>query len=201
MGEAEDLSFLHCLREVDELSISSSELETLHGLDRLETVRRLSVTSNSKLRSLDGLTALRHVDQVSPIEEGVAGILVATNPALTTLGLEQLETVASLTIGLSCGDAPVLAGNANLMALTGLSGLTSVGALHLEGNANLTSLDELRVLAERGTTVGFISATHNPLLAREHVQEIADLLDADSRIECNQGAEDDESCGCDVVGE
>jgi hypothetical protein len=63
------------------------------------------------------------------------------------------------------------------------------------------SLDGLRVLAEKDATVGFISATHNPSLATEQVLETADLLGADSRIACNQGAEDDESCKCDVVGE
>jgi hypothetical protein len=80
---ASDLSFLSCLREVEGLlEISQEDITSLEGLDRLERFGRLNVHNSTNLRSLDGLTSLRHA----------GNIWVVANDRLTSLGLDQVET-------------------------------------------------------------------------------------------------------------
>jgi hypothetical protein len=176
-GES-DLSFLGCLREVgDLLVISQDDITNLEGLDRLERFARLNVHGSANLRSLDGLTSLRHAGQ----------IWLVSNERLTALGLDQVETADSIDIGFCVQHEPVGL-NPALRNVTGLSSITELGALRIEGNDNLMSLDGLRVLAENGANVGSVRIRHNLALPTEAAAAVADLLGADAVICGNHGA-------------
>ena len=175
-----DLSFLGCLREAERLEISSNRIVNLEGLGRLETVSSLVVKNNAVLRSLDGLTSLRHA----------GGIGLSGNPQLATLGLDQLESATNLGIGLCGGYTP--AGGNGLTDITGLSSMTEIGVLSIRGNDDLVSVDGLRTLVGNGTTIDSLLIDHNRNLLTAEAEAMAEMLGIgeEDRVICgNKGDE------------
>jgi hypothetical protein len=193
-GES-DLSFLSCLREADFIDVRNDDIQTLVGLDRLESFRLLRV-SGANIRSLEGLASLRNAGELQ----------VFGSPAMTTLGLEGVETAGAINLG-SCIQFQPAGGNLGLTDVTGLTSIQALGALRIEGNENLESLEGLRVLAENGATVGPVTFRHNRSLPTAAAQEMANLLGAAALTCGNQGDdlewnEEDTSdpCYCGAVG-
>lgn len=133
-----------CIRVSGDVQIDGTDLDTLAGLERLvEIGGDLRIVDNSRLTSLDGLDGLRHV-------EGKVELL--ENRALGRVSLKRLEEAEEL----------VFSGTSLLSQLGGLTALTQVrGRLYLAGHQALTDLHGL----ERLERVGALSLEQNPALA------------------------------------
>ena len=132
-------------------SIHGSAIADLDALAGATELARLSLSENHALVDLAGLEALAEVH---------GGLDLFGNANLVDLGaLANLESVGLLTLAESvvtdlalpalqeAGEVWVLR-NAQLSALSGLAGLSSVGTLRLEDNPSLTDLSGLAALAQ-----------------------------------------------------
>ncbi len=139
-------------RPEHELWIYNTGISDLHIFDGVEELMALDLGSNDMLTSLSGLESLAVVRN---------GLSLGDNKNLTDLGaLERLETLGALTVEGSSltdlGPLPALqqpgdlriSGNAQLAALSGLTGATTLRSLVLESNPMLTALPELGALAQ-----------------------------------------------------
>ncbi len=107
-----NLEGLSALTTFNTLAISQTQIEDLHGLENLQSVRSLDIASNPKLKDLSALQALTSIkrfvfwkntifDNTFPFQniKNMASIEAKFNPALTHLdGFENLETINSLDI-------------------------------------------------------------------------------------------------------
>lgn len=165
-------------------------LAGLAGLENLTSVESLIIVDNQALLSLDGLDSLASANSVHVGDndaltslEALGGLTVTrnhvhieNNDALTDLvGLHNIASVGrlmitnnqSLTSLSALANLTVVRGSleissTNLTSLTGLEGVTSVGAmLVVFANAQLTSLTGLGNITQvgRGVRIGY-----NPLL-------------------------------------
>jgi hypothetical protein len=162
-----DLSFLSCLRAVDQLLvIENDKLESFEGLEQVTRAGTISARDNPVLESLRGLDALREVVTLG----------VWRNPSMTTLGLDGLERVLLLRIGDCSGFTPK--GGPGLTDIVGLSGLRGeIYDVFIVGNEDLVSLDGLRQWADNGVTIsGFFWVMHNRELPTTHAAEITELF-------------------------
>jgi hypothetical protein len=216
-----DLAALHCLREVNgSLSISSPDLESLDGLERLEIVSsgssgfpgRLTVSESPKLVSVSGLSSLRQVDELEISEnsllesleplsslESAEEIEIWGNDSLATLGLRNLAIVEDFYIGTPyCYhiDPEVYPsiGNAGLTEIDGLDSLATFNNLGIFGNPNLVAIDGLVQLADSDGWMG-ISLAFNESLAYNHIIEVQSELGFDFETICNN-LDDPEMCTC-----
>lgn len=194
-------------------------ITSLHGLEALTQVgepggeSRVGLYSLPDLSSLDGLaidwrpdhdiwlygTGITDMSAFAGVSE-LTALSVAGNPALTSLtGLEQLTVVRG---ALELGD------NKNLVDITGLDDLESVGALILD-NTSLTDAGPLPALTEPGdvrisnneqlTSVSVLAGStalrslvleHNPALTA--IPELAGLasIEGDFELRTNNGLTD-----------
>lgn len=117
-----------CTSIEGDLKITGSGLESLDGLESLQSVHYLVVVGNPKLRSISGLSGLRNA----------AGVTVQNNSSLESLkGLEGLHAVEGV----------VITANPKLKTLDGLSGLQRADAVIVVSNEQLTDVSALRAKA------------------------------------------------------
>jgi hypothetical protein len=158
---------LHCLEIVDdELSITSTMLQDLTGLERLARVGGMAIRHNTALASTMGLNALSEVSSIQlqgcPLladVDGFLGVASAWGVWLENLpALSSLEGFANLTdVGIGALRLEHLPG---LTSLEGLRSIESLGGLKLIDSDGLTSLagsttssESMPVLFDfRGTT-------------------------------------------------
>lgn len=168
--EGVDLSVLPELRVIEKsLEIQGSEtIESLHGLEKLETVGgSCRIWGNPLLDDLSELSSLQtvgtlHLKRVRGLNdlggleglESVSELYVQEIPKLTDLGgLEGLQAVGSRLI---------IENNDGLQSLEGIGGVTTVGeVLIIDGNDHLESLQGLQGLQVMG---GSLRVSHNDSL-------------------------------------
>lgn len=135
----------------------NDELIDLAGLESLVVVHdTLSLGGNTNLVDLGALGSLKSV-----------GGLTLTDTALTDLALPALQKVGDLRITL----------NPQLVALSGLDGLTSLGSLVLEHNPALVTLPDLSALMQ---VEGDLVLRSNDALTT--VAELANVTDVGGRL-------------------
>lgn len=187
-----DLSFLNCLDAIDGvLQIDSNYfLESTKGLENLKKVQVISAYQNQNLRVVTGF------DQVRDL----VGLKLYSNPALTEIHLESVETVDWMIIG-GCLGAGGDGGHDSLVSLSGFSGLMTVESLHIDGNKALMSADLLDALAANGapSPLGGAYIRFNPLLSEATVQAQLDALGVPVRDVCGNEKGDSE-CYCEGGG-
>ncbi len=194
MGDRDqrDLSFLGCLNTIDlGLSIDmNTRLESTKGLGNLKSVQVISITENGNLRVVTGFDQIREL----------IGFNMDANSALEEVQFDSLETVGWMSIGF-CQGTQAAAHHLSLTALSGFSGLTTVGDVTLEGNEVLMSAGLLDALKANGATTPLNTAIirFNPLLPEATVNAQLDALDVAYREVCGN-AEGDPECYC-IVGE
>jgi hypothetical protein len=142
------LKGLECLTQVESLVIDGNHyLVSLVGLESLESVESLAIKYNDSLTSLAGLENLKSVG---------GRLYIGPNPSLTSLaGLGNLKSVGgSLYIG----------PNPSLTSLAGLENLKSVGGrLYIGPNPSLTSLAGIGSLNSVGSLyIGPNSSPNKP---------------------------------------
>ncbi len=146
-------------------------LQSLVGLDQLETVQALRLEDNTVLASI-GLPSL------ATIEHGIR------------LGGCSGGEVGDDTPASASGDNPLLTG------LDGLDALQQVGGLWIHGQQALVSLARLRELAEAGTEFAApVEIGLNPLLPTSEITSFADAAGLDTVVAC-QNADDAVACAC-----
>lgn len=191
--EQPDLTFLGCLHTIDDaLSLQNNMLlESMAGLESLNSVFRIRIFNNAALRLIDG---------IGPIED-LFSLVIDGNSSLEEIHLDSVKTVGLLQIG-HCQGMMASAKHNKLIDLSGFSGLTSVQTLIIEGNAALMTADVLDTLATNGGPKPLLSATvrYNLLLPEASVHVKLDVLglDMQHREVCGN-AEGDPVCFC-VVG-
>jgi hypothetical protein len=150
---AVDLSMLSCLCSVGgELSIVESGLETLDGLDRLESVGSLSLVENRQLTDIQALGSLTEISGDAVLSGspnllnllGLHGVTATGALTLDGLGIASLRGLDSLvTVG---GDLTLR----DLPGLTDMNGGSSLdfvdGTFLVEGTPDhdFTGLDSIR---------------------------------------------------------
>jgi hypothetical protein len=126
---AVDLSVLSCLCSVGgELSIFDSDLVTLDGLDRLETVGSLSIVDNRQLSDIQALGSLTDIPGEAVVSGspdllnllGLHGVTATGGLTLDGLGIASLRGLDSLVT--VAGDLTLR----DLPALTDMSGASSL---------------------------------------------------------------------------
>jgi hypothetical protein len=134
ISNAKNLTFLSCLKSVDNLSISHSDITNLNGLQNLEQVNRISIYKCGKIINFQGIGNISTLHSLSIFE----------NEKIFNLqGLESLTTISSIFIH----------NNTNLKNLTGINNLTTTfesnillgqsQEINITNNMNLNSLVEL----------------------------------------------------------
>ncbi|CAL2082421.1 exported hypothetical protein [Tenacibaculum sp. 190524A05c] len=153
-----DLQGLHNLITVKNLTITEPNLPNLNDLDKLRTVDRLIVQSNSIITSLEGLENITSVDEILFSDLTALGDLnyfpnVSSLPRLklrglnsiTNLtGLNALQTVSNFEIE-SCSSLASLSGITNLDSVVTLLSLKYLPISNLSGAENITSLSDLTI--------------------------------------------------------
>lgn len=115
----DDLWMLAGIERVEYGLRIDAELTSLHGLEQLQHVERLDISTSTKLTSLAALSSLSSVGDTLSIQ---------SNHSLTSLeGLESLERVDTLTI----------AGNDRLASLDALESLDQVRKIIIQQNKSL----------------------------------------------------------------
>lgn len=117
----------------------SVAVKALTGLEDLEDVGALQLTSNLELVDLAALSSLRSASKVE----------ISTNPKLETLdGLSGLTTIDEL----------VITGNVSLRSLAGLSNLSHIrGGLYISGGNSSLPTSEVAAFLQRVQVDGEIS--------------------------------------------
>lgn len=133
-----DLSGLERLAVLQTLEINCDDLESLRGLT-LPSVFGNLLLSGPELKDLGNFSAS-----------------VVSNVSVSGTGLENLDAFASL----QNASAVSITDNPELVDLSGLDGLLSVGFLGVSGNAALQQLPDFQGL----TTLGTVAVTDNPQL-------------------------------------
>jgi hypothetical protein len=151
-----DLSGLESLEEIEWLNISSNpSLTSLNGLEMLSdnTLRSLIIDSNPRLKEISEFTAAEYISNVR----------ITSNDSLSSLsGLNNVKSVGLLEIkenkslpdlkGLdslsSVVDATWILGNEALTSLTGLNSLEYTASLKIHDNDMLSSINALSNLTE-----------------------------------------------------
>ncbi|GAB3557544.1 T9SS type A sorting domain-containing protein [Spirosoma fluminis] len=135
-----NLNGLRNLTQVGNLEIKGTKLANLEGLNQLKLASDISISGNSSLTSLNGLSSLTDVQ--SEIE--IDGNLLLTN----------LTGLSSLTLV----NYTYITSNYSLTSLQGLNGLSrTVGGLYITSNPVLTTLSGLDNLRSIGANLVLIS--------------------------------------------
>jgi hypothetical protein len=125
-----DLSPLANLSEVEKslVILGNQELKSLEGLHALKSVNEVvSILGNSLLSDLKGL---RNLEKIAYELE------ITDNQSLVSLeGLEKIKSTNSNLL---------IQGNTNLLSLKGLSGLEIISAIYVADNPKLENLKELK---------------------------------------------------------
>ena len=159
-----DLSPLASLRMVDG-SVSSpgynSDLETLEGLEQLQSVGEFSFFGDG----LGGTSGVRNLREVK------GAFRLTRLPNLTDLnGLENLRSTGTIEVSF----------NGVLVDIDGLSGLQRVdGDLYIDGNPELTGIGGLMAL-ERVT--GDLSIRENPKVPTSEIDALLSRVAVDGEI-------------------
>lgn len=144
---------------------SNNDLTSIAGLSNLNHIGQwitssmsLEITNNASLANVDGLQGLDTI----PGTMSISG-----NESLTNLdGLSALRAVwkdGSLNSGITIGN------NASLLSISGLSGLTVIGAgrgshLHIESNPVLENVGLSSLTSIQGALAGNLTISNNPAL-------------------------------------
>lgn len=184
-----DLNAVSCLQRVGgRLSIHrTTDLETLHGLENLESVGAgVVIDRNAKLRTTEGLGLRAVWDPELDGPGSLPGSIgISANRVLTELRFEKLETVGTIGLGECTWDERVYWGNDVLEDLDGFPALREGGLFSVSGYAALTSaegfIQKYGELFERG--MGFQA---NPNLSAEATQAAweAAALPAEALMMC-----------------
>lgn len=182
------LEFLACLHHIEGslLVRYNPALETLEGLENVESLKMEHPTNGVQIRSNDVLTSLASLSSIKEMNR----LTVQGNDSLTDLGLNALETLGVLEIG-QCitGNEADFYGFSN-DSLTTIEGLASLrdGMAEIGGQRNLVSLGALHDVVAN-TEQFAVWLWHNPELSADEIESIGG-------VGCgNQGFED-EVCEC-----
>jgi len=133
----------------------TQNLESLHGLDDLESAPVVDIVGNELLATTAGLG----------LREASSLVRVSQNHALTDLSFDNLETVGSFSLG-ECnwgepGD-PLYLGNDKLAHVNGFPSLSHAGTFAAYGQAALVSVQGL--IQENADAISFAFFEANPKL-------------------------------------
>lgn len=132
---------------------SMPELESLQGMDKLQSISNLMLNSLNSVTDLHGLEAIHELDDIE----------IAANASLASFeGLNNLTRASKVLI----------ANNDALATLSGLDGLASVSGLQLTANTALSTLRELEAL----TSASALSIAGNQSLPECEVEWLAGRL-------------------------
>lgn len=171
-GALVDLEFLSCL-EVVEGTVSmwdNASLSALRGLERLRVINGntegigklsdLAFVRNPMLARIDSLDSL----------EAVGILVVESNESLTEIEMPALRQVETMLLGGYCHE---IVPNQPLASVGSYPVLESVGTFVLLGQYEISSLDSLIELAERGVVFGEASFEHNYNLPQTEIDAFA----------------------------
>jgi len=191
IGNSTEIWNLDSLIQLEEihgqLTVGSTLLTDLTGLNNLKSVDYLYIAYNNELKSLQGLNNLDSLP---------FGINLTFNDSITSLeGLNGLITMGSLDIRY----------NSSLVDLSGLEQLTDIfGYIGITNNASLQSLHGIDDVHFENTPFGspHLFIYDNPLLEICGVPSICDFLERPGKIVsiynnaegCNSRTEVEESC-------
>jgi hypothetical protein len=164
-GQRKDFEDAQCLEVVTQIFEVSSQFDTLRdlsGLTRLTRVGHFSIDQTRGLRSLDGVPALRTVQETIGLS--------------ATKGLSSIEALRSVDD--FEGDL-VLIDNEDLASLAGLEKVRVLKAMTLLRNAKLSSLDGLSGLVE---VKGDVDISSNPSLPEADVTRFLQRVKVGGRI-------------------
>lgn len=183
-----NLEFLSCLHHIEgSIRIRfNPALETLTGLENVESLSQEDPSDGVQIRSNDALTSLAGLASITTMRR----LTVQDNAALTDLGLNALEVLGVLEIGqCTTGNEadPYGFSNDSLTTIEGLASLRE-GEADIGGQRNLASLGTLHDVAANAEQFS-VWLWHNPELAVAEIESIGG-------VGCgNQGFEGEE-CIC-----
>ncbi len=192
-----DLEFLGCLHHVGgKLRIGGNDrLTTLAGLEQLETLGdpdALGARNSVGLSNNAALETLEHLESLTRIW----ALTVDGNPALTDLGLDNLEFLQLLQLGAMCGTAEL--NNAALVEVRGLASLEELRNLEIGQQLELTSLGVLHDVVQRSdppfpTTMWF---WENPELPYAEIETLLDEAGVSDAFHCGSLDDPEPVCEC-----
>lgn len=134
--DADDLSVMSDMEDfrVHLFQIDQTELKSLEGLEKLQQVRTLEISSNPRLTRIDALTGLQQVDYA---------VYLFFNEALESADLPNLKRIGTDAF---FDGALIIDQNHGIEVIDGFGALEQIGRISIVDNHALTRIEGFRAL-------------------------------------------------------
>ncbi len=167
--DAKDLSFLNGIKEIRGiLDIGNNKhLESLNGLENLQSVGDINIFLNDKLLDISALTNVEITEYFSLHQNGISriqnldGLINSSKQIYINEPIESLDFLANLKSVSSLSIS-----NSNLKDLSGLKNLEEVGFMSFRGNILLEDFCEIKdiIVTNDTLTLRTIGNRFNPTI-------------------------------------